>query len=76
MKSSAAIPFLCRNYGWVLALTGHLDTAALYLDCAEHASRDDDLQLGQVLVAQAYLAGRNHGDTRRRGSSSRIRPWN
>ena len=49
-------PQLCRDYGWVLTLTGQLEAAAPYLDCAEKALQRDDEALGQVLVAQAYLA--------------------
>jgi len=52
---------LCRDFGWTLMLTGQLDAAALYLDCAEHAAQGDKAQLGQVMVAQAYLA-RVRGD--------------
>ena len=54
-------PQLCRDYGWTLTLTNHLDAAGLYLDCAERALQGDNRQLGQVIVAQAYLA-RARGD--------------
>ena len=54
-------PQLCRDYGWTLTLTNHLDAAGLYLDCAERAYQGDNHQLGQVIVAQAYLA-RARGD--------------
>ncbi len=54
-------PPLCRDYGWVLTLTGQLDAAVPYLDCAERALQGDDEHLGQVMVAQAYLA-RTRGD--------------
>ncbi len=56
-----ARPHLCGNYGWALMLTGQLDGAALYLDCAEHALQGNDNELGQIIVAQAYLA-RTRGD--------------
>jgi LuxR family maltose regulon positive regulatory protein len=56
-----ARPQLCRDYGWTLMLTGQLDAAAPYLDCAERASLGNDEQLGQAMVAQAYLA-RTRGD--------------
>jgi LuxR family maltose regulon positive regulatory protein len=56
-----ARPSLCGNYGWALMLTGQFDTAAPYLDCAERASQGNDKQLGQIMVAQAYLA-RSRGD--------------
>ena len=49
-------PQLCRDYGWALTLAGKLDTAAPYLECAEQSLQGDDEHLGQVLVAQAYLA--------------------
>jgi LuxR family maltose regulon positive regulatory protein len=49
-------PQLCRDYGWVLTLSGQLDAAAPYLECAEQALQGDDAKLGQVIVAQAYLA--------------------
>lgn len=52
---------LCRDFGWALMLTGQLDAAAPYLDCAERHSQGDDARLGQVMVAQAYLA-RVRGD--------------
>jgi LuxR family maltose regulon positive regulatory protein len=48
-------PQLCRVYGWVLTLTGQLDAAVAYLDCAEQALQGDDEHLGQVVVAEAYL---------------------
>jgi LuxR family maltose regulon positive regulatory protein len=51
-----AHPHLCRLYGWVLILTGQLDSTGPYLDLAEQALQGEDAQLGQVLVAQAYLA--------------------
>ena len=51
-----AHPQLCRFYGWALTLTGQFDSAAPYLDCAERALQGNAAQLGQVLVAQAYLA--------------------
>lgn len=54
-------PNLCRDYGWALTLTGYLDAAAPYLDYAEQALQGDREHLGQVLVAQAYLA-RSRGD--------------
>jgi len=54
-------PHLCRDYGWALMLTGQLDAAAPILDCAERASQGNDEQLGQIVVAQAYLA-RVRGD--------------
>jgi LuxR family maltose regulon positive regulatory protein len=56
-----ARPQLCRDYGWSLMLTGQLDGVAPWLDSAERASQGNDSQLGQVLVAQAYLA-RVRGD--------------
>jgi LuxR family maltose regulon positive regulatory protein len=56
-----ARPLLCRDYGWTLTLTGQLDAAAPYLDCAERAMQGDDQHLGQIMVAQAYLA-RARGD--------------
>jgi len=56
-----ARPQLCRDYGWSLMLTGQLDAAAPYLDCAERALQGDENQLGQIMVAQAYLA-RVRGD--------------
>jgi LuxR family maltose regulon positive regulatory protein len=49
-------PQLCRDYGWALTLAGQLDAAAPYLDCAERAMQGDVEHLGQVIVAQAYLA--------------------
>ena len=49
-------PQLCRDYGWALTLTGQFDRAAPYLDRAERALQGDAEKLGQVLVAQAYLA--------------------
>ena len=49
-------PQLCRDYGWVLTLTGQLEAAKAPLDCAEKALQGEDERLGQVLVAQAYLA--------------------
>lgn len=49
-------PQLCRDYGWVLTLTGQLAAAAPYLECAEQALQGDNERLGQILVAQAYLA--------------------
>jgi LuxR family maltose regulon positive regulatory protein len=49
-------PQLCLDYGWVLTLTGQLAAAAPYLECAEKALQGNDEGLGQVLVAQAYLA--------------------
>ena len=63
-------PQLCRDYGWALTLTGNLDAAGPYLDCAEGASRGDDEHLGQVIVAQAYLA-RAFGDYSRAITLSR-----
>lgn len=57
-------PNLCRDYGWSLALTGQFDAAAPLLDCAERLSQNNKEQLGQVLVAQAYLA-RARGDNPR-----------
>ncbi len=54
-------PQLCRDFGWALALTGQLDPARSYLESAERAVLNDDTLLGQVLVAQAYLA-RARGD--------------
>src|SRR3990172_1938127 len=54
-------PLLCRDYGWSLMLTGQLEAAAPYLDCAELALQGADAQVGQVMVAQAYLA-RTRGD--------------
>jgi LuxR family maltose regulon positive regulatory protein len=59
-----ARPHLRRDYGWALALTGQLEAAAPILDCAERTSQNDDEQLGQVMVAQAYLA-RVRGDNPR-----------
>ncbi len=56
-----ARPHLCGNYGWALMLTGQLDGAAVYLDCAERALQGNDDELGQIMVAQAYLA-RVRGD--------------
>jgi LuxR family maltose regulon positive regulatory protein len=49
-------PQICRDCGWAQTLTGQLEAAAAYLDCAERALQGDDEQLGQVLVGQAYLA--------------------
>jgi LuxR family maltose regulon positive regulatory protein len=54
-------PQLCRDYGWVLTLSGQLDAAGPYLDCAEKALQGEDERLGQVIVARAYLA-RARGD--------------
>ncbi len=54
-------PHLCGNYGWALMLTGQLDAAAPYLDCAERALQSNTGELGQIMVAQAYLA-RVRGD--------------
>jgi LuxR family transcriptional regulator, maltose regulon positive regulatory protein len=54
-------PQLCRDYGWVLTLTGQLEAAKTPLDCAEKELQGDDMRLGQVIVAQAYLA-RARGD--------------
>ena len=54
-------PSLCRDCGWALMLTGQLDSAAIYLDCAEQALQGDQNQIGQIMVAQAYLA-RVRGD--------------
>lgn len=51
-----ARPQLCRDYGWSLTLTGQFDAAVPYLDCAERAAQGNDERLGQVMVAQAYLA--------------------
>jgi LuxR family transcriptional regulator, maltose regulon positive regulatory protein len=56
-----ARPALCGDYGWALTLTGQFESAAPLLDCAEQASRNDKEQLGQVMIAQAYLA-RSCGD--------------
>jgi LuxR family maltose regulon positive regulatory protein len=56
-----ARPHLCGNYGWALMLTGQLDGAAVYLDCAERALQNNTDELGQIMVAQAYLA-RVRGD--------------
>ena len=56
-----ARPQLCRDYGWALTLTGQFEAATPLLDCAERASQENDEQLGQVMVAQAYLA-RARGD--------------
>ena len=56
-----ARPALCRDYGWVLTLTGQLDAAESYLRRAEAAVKGDDALLGTILVAQAYnlrVAGR------------------
>jgi LuxR family maltose regulon positive regulatory protein len=47
-------PELCQNYGWVLTLTGQLDTADVYLLQAEKIARDDETLLGPILVARAY----------------------
>ena len=52
---------LCRDYGWALMLTGQLDAAVPYLERAERLSQEDEAQLGQVMVAKAYLA-RVRGD--------------
>ncbi|NOH04331.1 MAG: hypothetical protein HND47_21325 [Chloroflexi bacterium] len=52
---------LCRDYGWALMLTGQLDATAPYLDCAERLSQENEAQLGQIMVAQAYPA-RVRGD--------------
>ena len=49
-----ARPQLCRDYGWSLTLTGHLDSADIYLQHAEVAVQGDDALLGTILVAQAY----------------------
>jgi LuxR family transcriptional regulator, maltose regulon positive regulatory protein len=49
-------PMLCRDYGWVLTLTGQLAAAAPYLECAEQALQGDNAGLGQIILAQAYLA--------------------
>jgi len=49
-------PQLCRDYGWVLMLTGQLEAARPHLDCCEKALQGDKEKLGQVIVAQAYLA--------------------
>ena len=54
-------PQLCRDYGWVLTLTGQLEAARPHLDCCERALQGDNEKLGQVIVAQAYLA-RARGD--------------
>jgi LuxR family maltose regulon positive regulatory protein len=54
-------PHLCIDYGWVLTLTGQLEAALPYLDCAEKTVHDDEALLGQITVAQAYLA-RARGD--------------
>lgn len=59
-----ARPHLCGNYGWALTLTGQFESAAPVLDCAERALQNDEEQLGQILVAQAYLA-RARGDNPR-----------
>lgn len=56
-----ARPHLCGDYGWALMLTGQLDGAKLYLDCAERALQSSTEELGQIMVAQAYLA-RIRGD--------------
>ena len=56
-----ARPHLCSDYGWALMLTGQLDDAAVHLDCAERALQGKDDELGQIMVAQAYLA-RIRGD--------------
>lgn len=55
---------LCRDYGWALTLTGQFDAAVPHLEYAELKAQGHDEQLGQVLVAQAYLA-RARGDNRR-----------
>jgi LuxR family maltose regulon positive regulatory protein len=47
-------PQLCRDYGWVLTLTGQLIAADAYLQQAEAAARGNDALLGEILVAQAY----------------------
>ena len=49
-------PQLCRDYGWVLTLTGQLEAARPRLDCCERALQGEKEKLGQVIVAQAYLA--------------------
>jgi LuxR family maltose regulon positive regulatory protein len=49
-------PTLCLDYGWALALTGQYDAAARFLECAEYLLQKRNEQLGQVLIAQAYLA--------------------
>ena len=54
-------PQLCGDYGWALTLAGYLDAAAPYLDYAERAAQGDAELLGQIIVAQAYLA-RSQGD--------------
>ena len=51
-----ARPSLCLDYGWALTLTAQFDAAEPFLDCAERLSQKRNEQLGQVLVAQAYLA--------------------
>jgi LuxR family maltose regulon positive regulatory protein len=56
-----ARPQLCRDYGWALTLTGQLEQAAPLLDCAVHTAQGNKKQLGQILVAQAYLV-RVRGD--------------
>jgi LuxR family maltose regulon positive regulatory protein len=45
---------LCRDYGWVLTLTGQLDAADAYLRQAEASGLDDEALAGTILVARAY----------------------
>ncbi len=63
-------PSLCGDYGWALTLTGQFESAAPLLDYAERVSQNDKEQLGQVIVAQAYLA-RSCGDYPRAVALSR-----
>lgn len=53
---------LCRDYGWVLTLTGQLEAADAYLRQAEASVQDDEALMGTVLVARAYNL-RVRGDT-------------
>jgi len=65
-----ARPQLCGDYGWALTLTGQFESAAPILDIAERALQDNKEELGQVIVAQAYLA-RSRGDYPRAVALSR-----
>lgn len=47
---------LCMNYGWALILSGQVMAAGELLRCAEQLAEEEQIVLGEIAAAQAFLA--------------------